>query len=151
MALLAHAARKIGRAIGRLPAGKSLQPEASPMDLSAVDRHEPDHLKLVTIIVPEEEADRILDALIGQGYPATKIASSGGFLHKGMATILSGVESSEVDAVVFLVKEICPSHYKLLPQSLRLPGGRDHVEEPIEVRVGGAVIFVQDVERFEKT
>ena len=64
-------------------------------------------LKLVVIISADSDADRLMKALIGRGYPATKISSTGGFLHRGNATILSGVESNEVDEVFALVRAEC--------------------------------------------
>src|SRR5436305_13803837 len=47
-------------------------------------------LKLVVIIASDPDAEKLTKKLIDQGYPATKISSTGGFLHKGNATILSG-------------------------------------------------------------
>ncbi len=109
-------------------------------------------LKLVVIIASDSDAERLMKALIGQGYPATKISSTGGFLHRGNATILSGVEANEVDQVLAMVRTECRARTEYVPsQTLPFFGEGATLSEPVEVRVGGAIVFVVSVERFEKT
>jgi uncharacterized protein YaaQ len=111
-----------------------------------------DPLKLVVIIASDPDADRLMRKLVEQGYPATKVSSTGGFLRRGNATILSGVESDEVDQVVSLVNSECRARTELVPvQTLPFFGEGTSLAEPVEVRVGGAIVFVLAVERFEKT
>ena len=109
-------------------------------------------LKLVIIIAADSDADRLMKRLIEQGFPATKVSSTGGFLHRGSATILSGVEDNEVDEVVAMVRAECHARTEYMPvQTLPFLGEGSPMSEPIEVRVGGAIVFVVNVERFEKT
>ncbi len=109
-------------------------------------------LKLVVIIASDADADRLMKSLIDRGYPATKISSTGGFLRRGSATILSGVESSEVGDVMAMVREECHARAEYVPvQTLPFFGEGAALSEPVEVRVGGAIVFVLSVERFEKT
>ena len=109
-------------------------------------------LKLVVIIASDPDAEKLTKKLIDQGYPATKISSTGGFLHKGNATILSGVEANEVDQIVAMVRMECYARTEYVPvQTLPFFGEGSVLQEPIEVRTGGATVFVMAVERFEKT
>ena len=109
-------------------------------------------LKLVIIIASDADADRLMKQLIDQGYPATKISSTGGFLHRGNATILSGVEAGEVEHVLAMVRTECHARTEYVPvQTLPFFGEGATLSEPVEVRVGGAIVFVVPVERFEKT
>jgi uncharacterized protein YaaQ len=109
------------------------------------------HLKLIVIIASDTDADKLIKRLVGQGYPATKISSTGGFLRKGNATILSGVEADEVDQIIALVRQECYARTEYVPvQTLPFFGEGSVLAEPIEVRVGGAIVFVVDVERFER-
>jgi len=109
-------------------------------------------LKLVVVIASDADADRLMKGLIAQGYPATKISSTGGFLHRGNATILSGVEAAEVDQVLAMVRTECHARTEFVPvQTLPFFGEGSTLAEPVEVRVGGAIVFVLSVERFEKT
>ena len=109
-------------------------------------------LKLVVIIASESDGDRLIHRLIDQGYPATKIAGTGGFLRRGNATILSGVDAGEVDAVIAIVREECHARTEFVPaQTLPFAGESGLMSQQFEVRVGGATVFVVDVERFEQT
>lgn len=109
-------------------------------------------LKLVVIIAADSDVDGLMKELIERGHPATKISSTGGFLHRGNATILSGVEEGAVEDVLALVREQCHARSEYVPvQTLPFFGEGSTVSEPVEVRVGGAIVFVVNVERFEKT
>jgi uncharacterized protein YaaQ len=109
-------------------------------------------LKLVVIITSDADAEKLTKKLVEQGYPATKISSTGGFMRKGNATILSGVEANEVDQIVAMVRLECAARTEYVPvQTLPFFGEGSVLQEPIEVRTGGAILFVLDVERFEKT
>ncbi len=107
--------------------------------------------KLVVVIAADDEADALIRALVGRGYPATKVSSTGGFLRRGSATILSGVDAEDVDVVLAIVRTNCRARTELVPaQALPFPESI-YPAEPVEVRVGGAIVFVLPVERFEKT
>jgi uncharacterized protein YaaQ len=113
---------------------------------------QPPPLKLVVVIASDSDADRLMRRLVEQGYPATKIGSTGGFLRRGNATILSGVEEGDVEAVVATIRAECRARTEHVPlQALPLFGEGAVLTEPVEVRVGGAIVFVVAVERFEKT
>ncbi len=106
--------------------------------------------KLMVIITAAEDVDRLLDRMIEAGHPATKISSTGGFLRRGNATILSGVAVGAVDGVLAMVRAHCEPREEYVPvQALPFPGSLPP-NEPLPVRVGGAIVFVLDVEQFEK-
>ncbi len=114
-----------------------------------VDQVEP--TKLVVMIVSDADADDLMAALVEKGIPATKIGSSGGFLRRGNVTIFSGVPASQVDSVLDIVNEMAPARTELVPvQTLPFIGDSAFATEPIEVRAGGAIVFVLDVERFQR-
>ena len=48
-------------------------------------------MKLVTAVVHNEDAGRLVDALLEREHRATRLHSSGGFLKQGHATMLVGV------------------------------------------------------------
>ena len=107
--------------------------------------------KLVIVITSNDEADALIPRLVERGYPATKVSSTGGFLRRGSATILSGVEAEDVDTVIAIIRSECRARTEIVPvQALPFPGNI-YPMEPVEVRVGGAIVFVLPVERFEKT
>jgi len=106
--------------------------------------------KLLIVIAADEDADRLLEKMARAGHPATKISSTGGFLRRGNATILSGVPAEAVDRVVAMVRAECRPRQEYIPvQALPFPGSLAP-GQPLQVRVGGAIVFVLHIERFEK-
>ncbi len=106
--------------------------------------------KLVMMIVSDADADHLMSFLVEQGLPATKVGSSGGFLRHGSVTIFSGVAPDDVPRVVAAVTAICHAREEFVPVPTFPFGDESFGAEPIEVRVGGAIVFVLDVERFER-
>jgi uncharacterized protein YaaQ len=107
--------------------------------------------KLLVVIASDDDAETLIRKLVERGYPATKVSSTGGFLRRGSATILSGVDADDVDGVLSIIRTECRARTELVPtQALPFPGNV-YPSEPTQVRVGGAIVFVLPVERFEKT
>jgi uncharacterized protein YaaQ len=107
--------------------------------------------KLVIVITDDDEADRLIEKLVERGYPATKVSSTGGFLRKGSATILSGVIADDVDLVLGIIRTECQARTEYIPAQATPFPDTALPREPIPVRVGGAIVFVLPVERFLKT
>ena len=107
--------------------------------------------KLVIVITDDDEADRLIDKLVERGYPATKVSSTGGFLRKGSATILSGVDGNDVNAVLVIIRAETKARTEYVPAQATPFPDTALPREPIPVRVGGAIVFVLNVERFLKT
>ena len=106
--------------------------------------------KLLMVITSDTEAEGLIKALVDRGYPATKVSSTGGFLRRGSATILSGVDADDVDNVLAIVRRECRARTERVPQSA-IPFPQGAPPEMAEVRVGGAIVFVLPVDHFEKT
>jgi uncharacterized protein YaaQ len=62
-------------------------------------------LKLVVAIVTDQDAGPIIDALVEQEYRSTRINTVGGFLKRGNATLLVGVEDDQVEDVKRIMRE----------------------------------------------
>jgi len=108
-------------------------------------------LKLVITIIHERDKTKVSDALLHAGHKFTKISSTGGFLRDGNVTLLIGAEDDEVESVISIVRESCKTREQMvsMPPPDVMPAG-SYIPSPIKVTVGGAVIFVVDVERFER-
>ena len=107
--------------------------------------------KLVVMIVSANDGERLMQVLVAEGIPATRIGSAGGFLRRGNTTIFSGVAEGDVEQVLALVRRTCPVRTEMAPvQTLPMVGAAGGSSRPVEVRTGGAVVFVLDVERFER-
>jgi uncharacterized protein YaaQ len=108
-------------------------------------------MKLVFAIVHDEDGPKVMEELNKGGFSVTKLCSSGGFLKAGNTTLLVGVEESGIDSVIEIIKAKSKSRKQVINSSMT-PGslGGIFMPYPVEVVVGGATIFVIDVERFEK-
>jgi uncharacterized protein YaaQ len=108
-------------------------------------------MKLVITMVQDQDVNKLLGVLTDHGYSATKLASTGGFLRQGNTTLLIGVEEEQVAEISGLIKDTCHSRKQLLTPLASV--GRtmnNYIPNPVEVQVGGATIFVVDVQEFIK-
>jgi uncharacterized protein YaaQ len=108
-------------------------------------------MKLVITVVHDRDKNKITESLLRNGFKFTKIGSTGGFLREGNVTLLIGVEENEVDRVLQVIGESCKTREQfvnVLPPDAAPVG--TFIPSPVKVLVGGAVVFVVDVERFER-
>ena len=87
-------------------------------------------MKLIVAVLHHGDGEDILEALTAAGFTVTRIASSGGFLRRGNATLLVGVDADQVQAAVQLIKE--------------------HSAPPVDPGMKRATLFVLNVERAER-
>ncbi len=108
-------------------------------------------MKLVIAIVDDEDAPKLVDKLMENKFRVTKLASTGGFLRAGNTTLLIGVSKEKVDKVIDIIKSICKSRKQVTTTATQTAfNSGTYIPYPIEVQVGGATIFVVDVDKFEK-
>ena len=62
-------------------------------------------MKLVVAIINSDDVNAVMSNLTKEGYTATKLNTSGGFLRSGNVTLLIGVEAKKVDEVVNIIGE----------------------------------------------
>ena len=107
-------------------------------------------MKLVFAIVSNDDGANVINELNKNRFSVTKLCSTGGFLRSGNTTLLVGVEEEKVDEVIDIIER--KSKSREIVMSTSVPSG-DFVgipPYPMEVTVGGATIFVLDVEKFVK-
>jgi uncharacterized protein YaaQ len=107
-------------------------------------------VKLLMCIVQQEDASSLMDALAADGYRTTVVSTTGGFLRQGNATLLSGVPDEDVHRVLKIVQANCRTRAAFVHSPPPAAGlGTLPAPMPLVAQVGGAVVFVLDVERFE--
>lgn len=107
-------------------------------------------MKLVLAVVQDKDSNRLANALIKEGFRATKLASTGGFLKAGNTTFMIGVEDEKVHEIFKVIKANCQVREQLVTPVSPMGGTTDsYIPFPVEVQVGGAAVFVLSVERFE--
>lgn len=108
-------------------------------------------MKLIITIVQDDDALDLIDTLTEKGYSVTKLATTGGFLKAGNTTLLIGVEKIKVDTVINIIKDTCKTRKGVIstPTPVSEPTGV-YIPYPMEIQVGGATIFVVEVDKFVK-
>jgi len=86
-------------------------------------------MKLIIAIVRDTDSGPVTEQLVANDYRVTRVASTGGFLRRGNATLFIGVEEDQVQSVIDILKETC---------------------SPPEPGHGRATLFVVDAPHFEQ-
>lgn len=108
-------------------------------------------IKLVVAVVHDHDAADLLEALTTSGFQATKLASTGGFLKEGNTTFMIGSDEEHVDEVLDIIKDKCESRKKTVaPMSPVANSLEGYYSFPMEIKIGGATVFIIDVEQFLK-
>ena len=108
-------------------------------------------MKLIMSIVNTDDARDLVEALLRERYRATTISTTGGFLKEGNSTVLSGVEDDQVAAILDIIRENCHTRIQYVnPLPPAIEPGELYMPTPMEVEVGGATVFIFNVDRFER-
>ncbi|QAT38859.1 cyclic-di-AMP receptor [Clostridium sp. JN-9] len=108
-------------------------------------------MKLIIAIVQDDDAGDLIEQITDSGFRVTKLATTGGFLKSGNTTLLIGVDEDKVDRVLADIEEICKTRKQVVTSPSPVAGSTGvYVPYPVEVEVGGATVFVVDVDKFIK-
>ncbi|MGI6190117.1 MAG: hypothetical protein GX041_02970 [Clostridiales bacterium] len=108
-------------------------------------------MKLIITVVQDEDSQKLISTLMNEGFGVTKLATTGGFLRAGNTTLLIGAENERVPLALSLIEKVCKSRKQIATSPSPVAGTTGvYVPYPIEVTVGGATVFVVDVEDFRK-
>ena len=109
--------------------------------------------KMIVAIVSDQDRAPVSDALVREGFRATRLSSSGSFLRAGNSTLILGVKEPDVPKVLGILEEKCKSRQERVPDLWQAElgvGPEPQPHGPLSVTVGGATVFVLDVEQFKK-
>ena len=108
-------------------------------------------MKLVIAIVQDDDANDLIELITDKGFRVTKLATTGGFLKAGNTTLLIGVEKIKVDEVLAIIEAACKTRKQIITSPSSVAGSTGvFMPFPIEVEVGGANVFVVDVDKYMK-
>ncbi|MBQ0125672.1 MAG: cyclic-di-AMP receptor [Clostridiales bacterium] len=102
-------------------------------------------MKLIIAIVNNDDAQFVNTGLTSNGFHVTKISSTGGFLMNGNSTFLLGVDESELDSALEVIKTHSKKRTQHVPTLA--PGTTIYGTPDMKVSVGGATVFVLDIEK----
>lgn len=104
-------------------------------------------MKMVMAVVPREEASEVIGELVAAGHTATFLESKGGVLRQSSQALFIVVRDEDLDQVLATIGRSCRS-------ALTLTGEEGAAGEAVALQqgavVGGAVVFVWELERFER-
>jgi len=87
-------------------------------------------MRLIIAILHDTDGDSAVQALTQAGLSVTLIASTGGFLRRGNATLLIGVKDEQVPIAMQVLREQCPP--------------------PVNPGLKRATVFILKVDQFEQ-
>lgn len=106
-------------------------------------------MQAILSIIQSQDTDAVMERLQGLNLPCLeRIASSGSFLRQNNTALWIAAPEEQVSQVLTVLRDTChrrtnftPSYYiETAPMMFALP---------LEVEVGGATVFICDVERYE--
>lgn len=106
-------------------------------------------MKLILAIMSNDDSHSVSSALTKENFQVTRLATTGGFLRAGNTTLIVGTEDDKIDRAIEVIGEYSRKRNEVVPSTASYDIGR-FASFPVEVQVGGATIFVVDVEKFVK-
>ncbi len=105
-------------------------------------------MKLILAIIQNDNSEAVTSALIREGFFVTRMSSTGGFLTVKNETLLIGTDEEKIDTVKDILKKQCTLSQQASPDIGLF--GKGMSGEPDGLGNGGAVMFVLNVDKFEK-
>ena len=67
-------------------------------------------MKMLIAILKDDDIEKVVQAMTADNFRVTRVASTGGFFHKGNTTLFVGMEDDKVDAAIGLIRaNVAPS------------------------------------------
>jgi uncharacterized protein YaaQ len=104
--------------------------------------------RLLGAVIQEQDLENALSSLTKLGFYVTHLPSKGGFLGRRSITLLIGFAEGQEKAVIEALSSSSKKRVEYVTSPLA--SGSVPLPSPIPVNVGGATIFVFEVERYEK-
>ncbi len=103
---------------------------------------------LMTAIIQEADLENALGSLNKLGFSVARLSSSGGFLSRKNITLLIGIQEGRTEAAVKALEHSCQQRVEYVPSPLY--GATFPMPTPTQVTVGGATIFLFEVESYDE-
>lgn len=107
-------------------------------------------MKLIIAIVNSDDSTAVQTSLTKAGYFVTKLSTTGGFLKKGNTTFFIGTDDDKIERAISIIKDNSKKRIEKEPTVSPTEMGEFFTPIMVDVLVGGATVFVLNVEQFEK-
>jgi uncharacterized protein YaaQ len=104
--------------------------------------------RLMVAIIQEADLESALTSLSKLGFSVSRLSSTGGFLSRRNITLLIGVQEGREDVAVKTLQNSCKQRVEFVssplhPASYPMP-------TPTQVTIGGATVFIFEVESYDE-
>ncbi len=104
------------------------------------------NMVILLAVVQAQDADMVTGALRKYGIVAYELSSTGAFLGRKNVTLLIPVDQNNVDLVVSELKRNCRQRIEYV--SMPIEGQPVPIPSPIPITVGGATIFILEIDQY---
>ncbi len=104
------------------------------------------NMVILLAVLQAQDADLVTSALRKFGVPAFELSSTGAFLGRKNVTLLLPVEITNVELVLSELKRNCRQRIEYV--SMPIEGQPLPIPSPIPITVGGATIFILEIEQY---
>jgi monovalent cation:H+ antiporter, CPA1 family len=103
---------------------------------------------LVAAIIQDADLESALASLSKLGFSVARLSSTGGFLSRKNVTLLIGVQKGREEVAVKALQNSCKRRVEFVSSPLR--GAGFPMPAPTQVTVGGATVFMFEVESYDE-
>ena len=105
--------------------------------------------RLVVLVVSGLQAGSLMKDLLQEKLYFTVINSTGGLMNEAVVCLMLGLAEQRLPALLALVRQHCRPYRQFIPAQMRPPG--EFMSLPmVEAQLGGAMVYMMTVERFEQ-
>ncbi len=109
--------------------------------------------KMLLAVIQGDDYPETVDDLNHNGFFATVLSSTGGFLKKRSITLLIGVEAHRVDAALEIIRHSAGRRRQMTYTNMSMSAAGPTPSMPmipVQMSVGGAVVFIMDLDDIQK-
>ena len=109
--------------------------------------------KMLLAVIQGDDYPETVDDLNRNGFFATVLSSTGGFLKKRSVTLMIGVEEHQTQAVLDILKNCAGRRQQMTYSNLSMSAGGPNPSipmMPVQMNVGGVVVFIMDLDDIQK-
>lgn len=109
--------------------------------------------KMLLAVVQGDDYPDTVDELTRSGFFATVLSSTGGFLKKRSVTLMIGVEEHRVQAALDVLRHSAGRRQQMTYSNMSMSAAGPNPSMPIipvQMSVGGAVVFIMDLDDIQK-
>jgi uncharacterized protein YaaQ len=111
-----------------------------------MDDNNPSNMVILLAVLQAQDADLVTSALGKFGVTAFELSSTGAFLGRKNVTLLIPVQTTNIELILSELKRNCRQRIEYV--SMPIEGQPLPIPSPIPITVGGATIFILEIDQY---